>query len=112
MGYFPRASTGPPWVVMESHSPAEELPALYRAILDRVAELERVGDRDEARQVRQRATVAYSRAWDERARRQLLGMLRDAERPTDVERFLLRSGRRLLPGATRGPIGQVPIPDR
>ena len=38
--------------MMEQNSPAEELPALYRAILDRVAELEAGGDRAEAARVR------------------------------------------------------------
>ena len=58
---------------MEQNSPAEELPALYRAILDRVAELEPDGDRAEAARVRAAATRIYSRAWDERARRGLDG---------------------------------------
>jgi hypothetical protein len=67
--------------VMEQTSPAEELPALYRAILDRVAELEAGGDRAEAARVRSTATRIYSRAWDERARRGLLALLRDAAVP-------------------------------
>ena len=37
---------------MEPNSLAEELPALYRAILDRVAELEADGHRVEAARVR------------------------------------------------------------
>lgn len=61
---------------MEQNSPAEELPALYRAILDRVAQLESDGDRAEAARVRATATRAYSRAWDERARRELEDLLR------------------------------------
>jgi len=97
---------------MESHSPAEELPALYRAILDRVAELERSGERDEGRRLRRRATIAYSRAWDERARRQLVDMLRDADLPTQVERILVRRGRRLTPRTTPAHLGPVPIADR
>jgi hypothetical protein len=83
---------------MEQHSPAEELPALYRAILDRVAELEAAGQRDEAARVRSDATRAYSRAWDDRARRQLEAMLRRATRPTPVERVRGRGhGRRVRP---------------
>ena len=66
---------------MEQNSPAEELPALYRAILDRVAELEAGGDRSEAARVRATATRIYSRAWDERARRGLTALLRDAAAP-------------------------------
>jgi hypothetical protein len=70
---------------MEPNSPAEELPALYRAILDRVALLEGAGDRTEAAEVRTAATRAYSRAWDEQARRQLQNLLRRAERSTHAE---------------------------
>jgi hypothetical protein len=79
---------------MESTSPAEELPALYRAILDRVAELEAAGDRAEAARVRHAATRAYSRAWDDRARRQLTALLQRAERPAAHERLRRRSTRR------------------
>jgi hypothetical protein len=80
---------------MEPNSRAEDLPALYRAILDRVALLEIAGDRSEARRVRQSATASYSRAWDERAHRELESLLRRAERPTAAERVLGR-------GRTRG----------
>lgn len=62
-------------VRMEQHSPAEELPALYRAILDRVAELERSGQRSRAAHMRADATRIYSRAWDESARRGLVALL-------------------------------------
>ncbi len=65
--------------VMEQNSPAEELPALYRAILDRVARLEMQGERAEAARVRATATRIYSRAWDERARRGLVALLREAQ---------------------------------
>lgn len=81
---------------MEPNSRAEDLPTLYRAILDRVALLETAGDRSEARRVRQHATVAYSRAWDERARRELESLLRRAERPTAAERVLGRGKARGL----------------
>lgn len=82
---------------MDPTSPAQELPALYRAILDRVAELEAAGERATAGRVRREATAAYSRAWDERARRRLLGLLRDADRPTSAERRLGRGTRRSMP---------------
>jgi hypothetical protein len=75
---------------MEPNSRAEDLPTLYRAILDRVALLEAAGDRSEARRVRQHATAAYSRAWDDRAHRELESLLRRAERPTAAERVLGR----------------------
>jgi hypothetical protein len=81
---------------MEPNSRAEDLPTLYRAILDRVAELESAGDRNEARRVRQHATAAYSRAWDDRAHRELESLLRRAERPTAAARVLGRGRARGL----------------
>lgn len=79
---------------MESQAPAVELPALYRAILDRVAELEAAGERAEAARVRRAATASYSRAWDERSSRELHALLREAARPTASERLLGRGGRK------------------
>ena len=61
---------------MEPKSAAEELPGLYRAVLDRVAVLELSGRRELAIEVRSEATRIYSRAWDERARRGLTLLLR------------------------------------
>lgn len=98
-------------VIVDPTSPAEELPALYRAILDRVAELETGGDRAAARRVRREATAAYSRAWDERARRSLLSLLRDASRPTIAERRLGRGIRRSLPRLGR-PVPPAVVSDR
>lgn len=71
---------------MEPNSPAEELPALYRAILDRVAALEVAGERVQAARLRAEATDAYSRAWDERARRRLETLLHRSDRETATER--------------------------
>ena len=66
---------------MESHSsPAEELPALYRAILDGVAHLESIGQRREAALVRAQATSIYSTSWDEGGRRRLQQLERRIER--------------------------------
>ena len=62
--------------MMEPKSASEELPALYRAVLDRVAQLEASRDRALANKIRAEATSIYSRAWDERARRDLLALLR------------------------------------
>ena len=78
---------------MEPNSPAEELPALYRAILDRVAVLEAAGERAQAAQLRTDAREAYSRAWDERARRRLETLLRRSERDATSDRTRRRSGR-------------------
>ena len=92
-----RWGAGPSFNVMESRpSPtvpvpdepvltlAEDLPELYRAILDRVASLERIGARQEAGRIRAAATRAYSDAWDETARRHLLGLLARADRGLGV----------------------------
>ena len=89
---------------MGSMSPAEELPGLYLAILQRVAELEAAGRRREAGRVRRAATKAYSRAWDERARHSLLELLRDADHRTTSDRASVpdsvgRRVSRVLPGA-------------
>jgi hypothetical protein len=61
-------------------SPAEELPGLYRAILDRVAILENGGARDEAATIRRLATEAYSGAWDAAGRRTLASLVSRADR--------------------------------
>jgi len=60
---------------MEPTSPAEELPALYRALLDRVAQIEAEGRRAHAYRLRAEATRIYSRCWDDRARRSLQALL-------------------------------------
>jgi hypothetical protein len=74
---------------MEPMSPAEELPALYRALLDRVAQIEAEGRRATAYRLRSEATRIYSKSWDDRARRalqDLLGRTPDTrvERPEPV----------------------------
>lgn len=78
---------------MDPNAPAEELPALYRAILDHVATLEAAGERAEGLRVRNAAVKAYSRAWDERARRQLMGLLQRTERKSEATRRPARRAR-------------------
>jgi hypothetical protein len=56
---------------MEDHVPAEEIPTLYRGVLETVARLERVGDRRYAYDLRARAVRTYSTRWDEAGRRTL-----------------------------------------
>ncbi len=85
--------------MMEPNSPAEDLPALYRAILDRIAELEASGELGAAAQVRTTAIRAYSRAWDDRARHDLEQLLRRATKPTAAERLLKRGTRSRRPGS-------------
>jgi hypothetical protein len=55
---------------------AEELPALYRAVLDRVGDYAANGQRALANSVRADAVAIYSRSWDQRARRDLEALLR------------------------------------
>ena len=61
-------------------SPAEDLPALYRAILDGVADLERAGQHQEAALIRTEATGVYSTSWDNGGRRRLLHIRRRIDR--------------------------------
>jgi hypothetical protein len=69
--------------VMESqHSPADELPALYRAILDGVAPLERTALRTEALRIRADAAKIYADSWSADGRKALLGLIRRVDRLT------------------------------
>ena len=68
---------------VDEQPPAEEFPALYRAILDRVDRLERAGDRPEAARIRADATRAYSSAWDHKSRKRLDTLLRRIDRAID-----------------------------
>jgi hypothetical protein len=61
---------------MEPNLAAEELPALYRAVLDRVGQLEAAGQRDLAGRLRADAMRIYSKSWDARAKRDLEALLR------------------------------------
>ncbi len=91
MGYSRSSGWGAWLVAMDPHTPAEELPSLYRAILDRIAELEAAGQRADAVRIRRDATRSYSRAWDARARSELEGLLRRAIAPTVAERLTGRA---------------------
>jgi hypothetical protein len=61
---------------MDQKSAAEELPALYRALLDRIAQIDAAGHRADGYRIRAQATRIYSRAWDDHARRALENLLR------------------------------------
>jgi hypothetical protein len=67
-------------VVDAASTPADELPGLYREILDRVAALEHIGERSQAGRIRMAATQAYSEAWNESGRIRLLGLIGRADR--------------------------------
>ena len=81
-----------------SPSPAEQLPGLYRAILDRVAELEWRGERAEAARMRSAAIRAYSRSWDDATRRALETMLQRSVRPDTAN--VVKSGMVRKPAGT------------
>jgi len=63
---------------MDQQTPAEEMPSLYRAVLDTVWRLERRGDRDFALDVRRRAVTTYATRWDDGGRKELMKINRDA----------------------------------
>jgi hypothetical protein len=65
---------------MEYQTPSEEMPGLYRAVLDTVWRLERVGERDFALLIRRRAVETYATRWDEGGRKELAKINRDALR--------------------------------
>jgi hypothetical protein len=85
---------------MDPKTVAEELPELYRALLDRIAQIDAAGERALGYRIRAEATRIYSRAWDDRARRGLEALLRQsAERRTMKRQPQLRSHRRSAPVA-------------
>lgn len=82
--------------------PSAELPALYRAVLDGVAILERRGERTLATSIRRQAIAAYANAWDDRHRDRLVSLLErlrrelakgDGRRERALERRLATSER-------------------
>lgn len=77
LGYTDSSEAGPFSGLMDQKAAAEELPALYRAILDRIAQMDAAGHRSLAYRIRSDATRIYSRAWDDRARRDLQALLRE-----------------------------------
>lgn len=83
---------------MDPKSAAEELPALYRALLDRIAQIDASGQRPVGYRIRIEATRIYSRAWDDRARRGLEALLRKADAREIVQRHpVRRTSRRSAP---------------
>jgi hypothetical protein len=82
---------------MDQKSAAEELPALYRAVLDRIAQIDASGQRAVGYRLRVEATRIYSRAWDDRARRGLEALLRQAVVTGSIQRDPVR------PTAQRSP---------
>lgn len=89
-------------------SAAEDLPAVYRVILDGVAVLERSGRRAEAARIRVAATRAYSTAWDRSSLKRLeqlaehcrleLGWLRGSPAGRETISHRARRARWAVPG--------------
>jgi hypothetical protein len=63
---------------MDDRNPAEELPVVYREVLDAVALLEAAGDRALAYELRVRAQRTYATRWDEGGLRALQKIVREA----------------------------------
>ena len=63
---------------MDTQTPAEVLPSLYRDVLETVARLERAGQREVAWDIRRRALQAYSTQWNPKGRRSLEKLNREA----------------------------------
>lgn len=73
-------------VLVEQQPVAEILPGLYRAVLDAVSVLESRGQRREAARIREEATKAYSKAWNEAAARRLRSLRARAGRVAESRR--------------------------
>jgi hypothetical protein len=83
---------------MDQKSAAEELPALYRALLDRIAQIDAAGHRADGYRIRKQATRIYSRAWDDRAKRALEDLLRQTTESRPVgQRAVTGQARRSAP---------------
>jgi hypothetical protein len=67
-------------------SPNDEMPTLYRAVLDLVHDLERLGDDREAARVRAEAIRVYSSAWDARRSATLKGLAAKVGRSVETRR--------------------------
>jgi hypothetical protein len=65
--------------VMDDRNPAEELPVVYREVLDALARLEAAGDRAAAYDLRTRAQRTYATRWDEGGLRTLHKLVREAD---------------------------------
>jgi len=85
---------------MDDRVPAEELPTLYRSVLETVARLERAGDRSFAFELRQKALRTYSTRWDDGGRRALARLDRDGHSRLEAARRADARGRALSTSET------------
>jgi hypothetical protein len=75
-------------------STADELPAIYRAILDGLAPLEQTAHRPEALRIRSQASSIYAQSWSDDGRKALQRLLRR------IERMAARQARAAASGGT------------
>ena len=71
---------------MDGQPVSELLPGLYRAVLDAVADLEAIGRRHEAAEIRAEATRVYSKAWTTEAAVRLRNLAIRAGRRIEARR--------------------------
>ncbi len=76
---FPRALHPATLRSVDDRTPAEELPELYRAVLDVVVRLEHAGRREAAWRIRRDALRTYSTRWDAKGRRSLERLHQEAQ---------------------------------
>jgi hypothetical protein len=69
--------------VVPPTSPSQDLPTLYRVVLDGVSALEGRGERATAAAIRREAIAAYSAAWDDRHRAVLTSLVGRVRRELD-----------------------------
>jgi hypothetical protein len=93
---FPAALAARTLRLMDDRNPADDLPELYRAVLDALARLESAGDRNAAFDLRTRAHRTYATRWDEGGRRALQKIAREADARLAPGRR--NAARKLAPG--------------
>jgi hypothetical protein len=87
---------------------AYELPAVYRRVLDRLAELERAGRRDHAVRIRRKALRLYATSWDPGTLRRMRELLDETGRAVAEARAVGGNGTAAHPERAAGPAEPAP----